>query len=40
MIAGAGTEQIWSRRVAVELDGIPVYFIDRESFIRNKRAIG
>jgi hypothetical protein len=39
-ISGVEFEEIWSRRIAAELDGAPVYFIDRESFITNKRATG
>ena len=39
-VTGVPLDEIWSGRVAAELDGLPVYFIDRESFIKNKRATG
>jgi len=39
-ITGVDFEEAWAQRVASELDGIPVWFIGRESFIKNKRATG
>jgi len=39
-ITGVEFEEAWKRRVAAELDHLPVYFLDRESLIRNKRATG
>jgi hypothetical protein len=30
----------WERRVPGNLDGLPVWFLDKESLIRNKRAVG
>lgn len=39
-ISGVEFEEIWNRRVAADVDGVPVHFIDRDSFIKNKRATG
>lgn len=39
-ITGVEFEDAWQRRVAAELDGVPVLFIDRESLIKNKKATG
>ena len=39
-ISGVDTELVWLRRIAGEMDSIPVWFIDRESFLANKRASG
>ena len=39
-ITGVGFDEIWESRVPAELDGVPVCFIDRESFLKNKRATG
>lgn len=39
-ITGISFDEIWSRRIAAELDSVPVHFIDRDSFLRNKRATG
>jgi hypothetical protein len=39
-ITGVDFEEAWAQRVAAELDGIPVWFIGRESFIKNKQATG
>lgn len=33
-------DEAWSRRVAGELDGLPVRFIGKEQLVRNKRAAG
>jgi hypothetical protein len=39
-ISGVSFDTVWQRRVRADLDGTPVNFIDRESFIRNKKATG
>lgn len=39
-ISGVSNDEIWSERVAGDLEGIAVFFIGREHFIRNKRATG
>jgi hypothetical protein len=39
-ITGVTFDEVWDQRVAAELDGIPVFFIGREAFIKNKRATG
>ena len=33
-------DEVWSQRVDVELDGIVLPVLDRESFRRNKKALG
>ncbi len=39
-ITGVSWEEALSGRVSGNYDDIPVYFLGRESFIRNKQAIG
>jgi hypothetical protein len=39
-ISGVGFDEAWDNRVAAKLDGLPVFFIDRASFIKNKKATG
>jgi hypothetical protein len=39
-ISGVSFEEAWSRRVAGQLDGLPVAFLGREDLIKNKRASG
>ncbi len=39
-LTGVSFDEAWEGRVPAVLDGIPVYFISREHFIRNKRACG
>ena len=39
-ITGVTFDEAWRGRVASELDGIPVQFIGRDAFLRNKRATG
>ncbi len=39
-ITGVSWEEAFSSRVPGNYDDIPVYFLGREPFIRNKRAIG
>jgi hypothetical protein len=39
-ITGVSLEEAFSSRVPGNYDDIPVYFLGREPFIRNKRAIG
>ncbi|HZO54225.1 MAG TPA: hypothetical protein VFB63_16045 [Bryobacteraceae bacterium] len=38
-ISGVETEAVWASRQEAELDGIRVWYIDRESLKRNKRAV-
>jgi uncharacterized nucleotidyltransferase DUF6036 len=39
-VSGVDFDEIWDRRVPSQLDGTPVDFIDRDSFIKNKLASG
>ena len=39
-VSGVSNEEIWAERIASHLDNIPVHYIGREHFIRNKRATG
>ncbi len=39
-ISGVDRDQVWSARVPSELDGVKVWFLDRESMIKNKRSTG
>ena len=33
-------DEAWSKKIAGLMDGVPVWFIDRDSLLRNKRATG
>jgi len=37
-LTGLDTEQVWQKRVPGDLDGVPVAYIDRDSFRANKLA--
>jgi hypothetical protein len=39
-LTGVDFDEVWAGRVLSELDGIPVAFIGREAFIKNKRVTG
>jgi hypothetical protein len=39
-ITGIDFTEAWARRVTGSIDGIPVFFINREDLIRNKEAAG
>jgi hypothetical protein len=39
-IDGVPLEDALSRRIPVDLDGVPTYILDKDSLIRNKRATG
>ena len=39
-LTGLDTEEVWRRHVPGDLDGVPVCYIDRESFRVNKLAAG
>jgi hypothetical protein len=39
-ISGVSFEEVWKTRATGQLDGIPVYFIGRESLLYNKEATG
>lgn len=39
-ISGVEFDTAWPKRVEGELDGLKVFFLDRDSFIKNKRAAG
>lgn len=39
-LTGLDFEDAWKKRVVGDLDGLQVFFLDRESLIRNKRATG
>ena len=39
-LSGVDTEDVWRRRIGGDLDGVPVFYIDLESFRKNKLAVG
>ena len=39
-LSGVDTEEVWRKRIAGDLDGVPVFYIDLESFRKNKLAAG
>jgi hypothetical protein len=39
MITGVSFEEAWANKVAVKMDDIPVFVLDRRSLIKNKRAV-
>ena len=39
-LTGVTFDEVWQERVPAELDGVPVSFIGRDAFIKNKKAIG
>jgi hypothetical protein len=39
-LSGVDTEAVWRKRIAGDLDGVPVFYIDLESFRKNKLAAG
>ena len=39
-LSGVDTEVVWRKRIAGDLDGVPVFYIDLESFQKNKLAAG
>jgi len=39
-ISGVSFEEVWKTRARGQLDGMPVYFIGRESLLRNKETTG
>jgi hypothetical protein len=39
-ITGVGFEEAWAEREPADLDGLPVFFIGRAEFLKNKRATG
>jgi hypothetical protein len=39
-ISGVSWDECWVSRVAGELDGIPVFFLGRDTYIKNKLASG
>jgi len=39
-VTGLGFDEAWSRRVAIEVDGLRLPFISREDLIHNKTALG
>ena len=39
-LSGCTFEEVWTGRVPAELGGVPVNFIGREQFLKNKRAAG
>jgi hypothetical protein len=39
-LSGVANEEAWSSRVAGDLDGIPVFYLSRDAYVRNKRACG
>jgi hypothetical protein len=39
-ISGVDFAGAWANRVSDSLDGLPVWFLDRESLLRNKRSTG
>ena len=39
-ITGVTTDQALASKVSADLDGIPVFILAKDAFIRNKRAVG
>jgi predicted nucleotidyltransferase len=39
-ITGVTTDEAFASKVPAELDGIPVFVLNKEALIRNKRAVG
>ncbi len=39
-ISGVSTNEAFASKIAAALDGIPVFILCKEAFIRNKRAVG
>lgn len=39
-ITGVSIDEAWNERVAGELDGLPVFFLGRDTLLRNKEATG
>ena len=39
-LSGVSWEEAWAGRQPIELDGMPVWMINREALIKNKRATG
>jgi hypothetical protein len=39
-LSGVDTEAVWQNRIGGDLDGVPVFYIDVESFRKNKLAAG
>jgi hypothetical protein len=39
-ISGVDWDECWASKVAGEMDGIPVFFLGRETYIKNKLASG
>ena len=39
-LTGLDTEAVWRNRISGELDGVPVFYIDLQSFQKNKLAAG
>ena len=39
-ISGVDWDECWESKVEGELDGVPVLFLGKEAYIKNKRASG
>ena len=39
-ISGVGFDEAWANRVSAKLEGLPVFFIGRDSLVKNKKATG
>lgn len=39
-LTGMTMDEIWDNRIKGKFSGIPVFYIDKQTFIKNKRAIG
>lgn len=39
-LTGVEAEELWTTRETGELDGLPVFFLARSIFVKNKRAVG
>jgi hypothetical protein len=37
---GVSFDDAWAAKVAGQIDGVPVWFLDREALLKNKRATG
>lgn len=39
-LSGVANEEAWASRVASDLDGVSMFFLGRDAYVRNKRASG
>src|SRR5437870_2267740 len=39
-ISGVTSDEAFATKISAELDGVPVFILDKDALIRNKRAVG